>query len=84
MRLLYFLSGFLAATVTAFPVKNTEDEVISKHQDNRYRRGKPVPRPGEGDREGNGLLGTGIGVPKGLLGTGLLGEDLLGPPRADS
>lgn len=30
MRLLYFLSG-LAATVTVFPVKNTEDEVISKH-----------------------------------------------------
>jgi hypothetical protein len=28
-----------------------------------------------------GLLGTGIGAPKGLLGTGLLGENLLGGPR---
>lgn len=64
MQLLYFLSGFLAATLTAFPVENSKDEVTSKHQD--------TPRPGL-----NGLLGTGIGAPKGLGGSKLLGESLL-------
>lgn len=62
MQLLYFLLGFFAITVTAFPVKNIEDGVMSK------RQGSPS----------NGLLGTGIGVPKGLLGTGIASEDLLG------